>query len=362
MEYGLLGGKPKAKATKTRKTARRLQKMGTNGDVILAHINPQEAALLDVLADGEADGGGRNPRTGLRSYGMTDGESGGFGGSSGQDSNAGGVGGGPAGGNTGGGIGGNTDGGMGGQGGGYDGSTVDGRGNFSNMAQAAPAQAPVARRPMSPMINETFLGMPAQPKTYGAFAPATSIPGKVANFFNPVPGIQFGTVFDPVTAEHNPAVAGSKSQAIAEAVGIGLLGPGFGTVTRGIADQMGLLSEDQTTLATYDPDLGMVGSPTTATPSTQAPSTQAQTTDIASSSAATISPGPAPGTGFFGGAPAPSAPDHTNGSDPFTMGMRAVAVMPGTTAAAPKPVSSVEAFLQAHKLKPLSDPYFVGRS
>lgn len=350
MDYGLLGGKPKAKATKTRKTAKKLQAMGTNGDDILAHINKAEAHLLDVLADGKADGGGRNPKTGLRSYGMTDGESGGFGGSSGQDSNPGGVGGGPAGGNTGGGIGGNTDGGLGGQGGGYDGSTVDGRGNYAGMAQAAPAQAPVARRPVSPMINETFLGLPAQPKTYGAFTPATSIPGKIANFFNPVPAIEFGTVFDPVTAEHNPAVSGSLSRGIAEAVGVGLLGPGFGTISRGIADQMGLIDDDRTTLATYDPDLGMVSSPTTAAPSTQAPSTDAPTSQVASSSAAAISP--STGVGFFGGAPAPSAPDHTNGSDPFSMGMRAIASMPGTTTAAapPKPVSSVEAFLQAHRL------------
>lgn len=105
--------------TKLNKTARRLQKMGTNGDTVLAHINPQERDLLDMLSDGKLDGGGINPHTGLLSFGMTDGESGGFGGSSGQDSNPGGVGGGPAGGNTGGGIGGNTDGGQGGRDGGY---------------------------------------------------------------------------------------------------------------------------------------------------------------------------------------------------------------------------------------------------
>jgi len=95
--------------------AARLQRAGTKGDTILAHINPQEAGLLDVLADGLLDAGGRNPRTGLLSFGKSDAESG----RSGGDANAGGVGGGPAGGNTGGGIGGNTDDGTGGRSGGY---------------------------------------------------------------------------------------------------------------------------------------------------------------------------------------------------------------------------------------------------
>lgn len=102
-----------------RADAARLQKAGTHGDTVLAHVNPAEAGLLDLLADGRLDGGGRNPTTGLLSFGMSDGESGGFGGSSGNDSNPGGVGGGPAGGQTGGGIGGNTADGMGGLGGGY---------------------------------------------------------------------------------------------------------------------------------------------------------------------------------------------------------------------------------------------------
>lgn len=108
--------------------AARLQKAGTHGDTILAHINPQEAGLLDLLADGLPDGGGRNPTTGLLSFGMSDGESG-----RGDDSNPGGVGGGPAGGNTGGGIGGNTADGMGGLGGGYGGSEVNGYGGFRDQ-------------------------------------------------------------------------------------------------------------------------------------------------------------------------------------------------------------------------------------
>ena len=107
--------------------AARLQAKGQNGDTILAHINPAEARLLDQLADGLLDGGGRNPKTGLLSFGMSDAE-----GPSGHDSNPGGVGGGPAGGQTGGGIGGNTAGGLGGLGGGYDGSTVNGRGGYSD--------------------------------------------------------------------------------------------------------------------------------------------------------------------------------------------------------------------------------------
>lgn len=119
--------KQKASPRRDRADALRLQKAGTMGDTVLAHINPEEARLLDLLADGLADGGGRNPTTGLLSFGMSDGESG-----RGDDSNPGGVGGGPAGGNTGGGIGGNTAGGMGGLGGGYDGSTVDGFGNFNS--------------------------------------------------------------------------------------------------------------------------------------------------------------------------------------------------------------------------------------
>lgn len=93
--------------------AARLQKAGQHGDTVLAHINPDEARLLDYLADRKIDAP-RNPRTGLLSFGMSDAE-----GPSGHDSNPGGVGGGPAGGNTGGGIGGNTEGGQGGLSGGY---------------------------------------------------------------------------------------------------------------------------------------------------------------------------------------------------------------------------------------------------
>lgn len=108
-----------ARLNRLRKTARKLERLGTHGDTVLAHINPEERDLLDRLSDGKLDGGGVNRHTGLLSFGMADGESGGFGGSSGQDSNPGGVGGGPAGGQTGGGIGGNTSDGQGGLGGGY---------------------------------------------------------------------------------------------------------------------------------------------------------------------------------------------------------------------------------------------------
>jgi hypothetical protein len=106
--------KKKPATRRDRDDAQRLQAAGTHGDTVLAHINPQEAHLLDVLADGLADGGGHNPTSGLLSFGMSDAESGGFGGSSGNDSNPGGYGGGPAGGNTGGGLGGNTSDGSGG--------------------------------------------------------------------------------------------------------------------------------------------------------------------------------------------------------------------------------------------------------
>jgi hypothetical protein len=118
----------KAATRRDRDDALRLQAAGTHGDTVLAHINPAEARLLDQLADGLLDGGGRNPTTGLLSFGMSDGESG-----RGGDSNPGGVGGGPAGGNTGGGIGGNTADGMGGLGGGYGGSEVNGYGGFRDQ-------------------------------------------------------------------------------------------------------------------------------------------------------------------------------------------------------------------------------------
>jgi hypothetical protein len=120
-------GKLKTKASRDKADALRLQSKGRMGDTILAHINPAEARLLDQLADGLLDGGGRNPKTGLLSFGMSDSE-----GPSGHDSNPGGVGGGPAGGQTGGGIGGNTAGGLGGSGGGYDGSTVNGYGGYTD--------------------------------------------------------------------------------------------------------------------------------------------------------------------------------------------------------------------------------------
>jgi hypothetical protein len=106
--------KHKPATRRDRVDAARLQKAGQHGDTILAHINPQEAGLLDWLADQKIDAP-RNPKTGLLSFGMSDGESG----RSGGDANPGGVGGGPAGGQTGGGIGGNTDDGTGGRSGGY---------------------------------------------------------------------------------------------------------------------------------------------------------------------------------------------------------------------------------------------------
>jgi hypothetical protein len=116
-----------------KKTARALQRMGTKGDTVLAHINPREATLLDMLADGKLDGGGRNPRTGLRSYGNNDGESGrNDGRAGGPDGNPGGVGGGPVGGQTGGGIGGNTSQGLGGLGGGYGGVGETDRGQVQS--------------------------------------------------------------------------------------------------------------------------------------------------------------------------------------------------------------------------------------
>lgn len=123
-----MGGKLTRKPQTRRDAAdaARLQKAGQHGDTVLAHINPDEARLLDYLADRKIDAP-RNPKTGLLSFGMSDAE-----GPSGHDSNPGGVGGGPAGGNTGGGLGGNTEGGLGGLGGGYDGSTVDGYGNYSD--------------------------------------------------------------------------------------------------------------------------------------------------------------------------------------------------------------------------------------
>lgn len=55
---------------KTKTAAKKLQSMGTGDDTILAHINPEEAAVL------KAGGGSgkRNPRTGLLSFGGYEGE------------------------------------------------------------------------------------------------------------------------------------------------------------------------------------------------------------------------------------------------------------------------------------------------
>jgi hypothetical protein len=50
-----------------RKKAKAVQKAGTGGDKILAHINPREAAMLQATR-----GGGMNPDTGLPEYGFFD--------------------------------------------------------------------------------------------------------------------------------------------------------------------------------------------------------------------------------------------------------------------------------------------------
>jgi hypothetical protein len=50
-----------------RKKAQAVQRAGTGGDKILAHINPREAAMLQATR-----GGGMNPKTGLPEYGFFD--------------------------------------------------------------------------------------------------------------------------------------------------------------------------------------------------------------------------------------------------------------------------------------------------
>jgi len=54
---------------KAKHAAQKLQSMGTGGDTILAHINPQEAAMLKAAGGS----GKRNPKTGLLSYSFGDG-------------------------------------------------------------------------------------------------------------------------------------------------------------------------------------------------------------------------------------------------------------------------------------------------
>lgn len=55
---------------KTKAAAKHLQSMGTGGDTILAHINPEEAAMLKA-----GGGSGKpNPKTGLLSFGGYEGE------------------------------------------------------------------------------------------------------------------------------------------------------------------------------------------------------------------------------------------------------------------------------------------------
>ena len=50
---------------KAKQAAKKLQSMGQGGDTILAHINPEEAAVLKA----GGGSGNRNPRTGLLSFG-----------------------------------------------------------------------------------------------------------------------------------------------------------------------------------------------------------------------------------------------------------------------------------------------------
>lgn len=78
-----------------KKTAKALQAMGTRGDNILAHINAEEATLLDMLADGKLDGGGINPTTGLKSFGDNDDDDGNTGNTSNAGENTGGMSGAP---------------------------------------------------------------------------------------------------------------------------------------------------------------------------------------------------------------------------------------------------------------------------
>jgi len=163
-------GKLKSKPSTARDAAdaARLQKFGESGDTILAHINPAEARLLDALADGLLDGGGRNPKTGLLSFGMSDAE-----GPSGHDSNPGGVGGGPAGGQTGGGIGGNTSDGQGGLGGGYGASY-----GFDNPYGYAPEDT------LTRALQEYFT--PSVPAA-GRFSPPTKdTPGLMGSFLSQI--------------------------------------------------------------------------------------------------------------------------------------------------------------------------------
>ena len=202
-------GKLKAKPPSRRDAAdaARLQKAGTHGDTVLAHINPAEARLLDALADGLLDGGGRNPKTGLLSFGMSDGESG-----RGDDSNPGGVGGGPAGGQTGGGIGGNTEGGQGGLGGGY------GDNGYAGSANQRAAQA------LGDYYQDTYIGGllddPYAPKDTWQrvlqeyMTPSRPAPGRFAPPTKDTPGL-FGGFLNQVT----PSLMGMPAFGIAMGIG-----------------------------------------------------------------------------------------------------------------------------------------------
>lgn len=222
--------KKKPATRRDRDDARRLQRAGTHGDTVLAHINPQERDLLDLLADGLLDGGGRNPTTGLLSFGMSDGEAGGFGGSSGTDSNPGGVGGGPAGGNTGGGIGGNTDGGQGGRDGGYGGLGYSG----SRNQKAAEA--------LGDYYRDTYIhGMLDNP-----YAPKDTWQRVWQEYWNP--SIAPPGRYSPPTATH-PGIFGSFISQITPTLSVGPVGVNAFGIGMNIGGAMGRASSPATQAA-----------------------------------------------------------------------------------------------------------------
>jgi hypothetical protein len=71
---------------KTKAVAKQLQGMGQEDDTILAHINPEEAAMLKM----HGGSGKKNPKTGLLSFGYGDGIDGGYDGPAGSGANFGG--------------------------------------------------------------------------------------------------------------------------------------------------------------------------------------------------------------------------------------------------------------------------------
>lgn len=250
-----------------KKTAKALQAMGTKGDNILAHINAEEATLLDMLADGKLDGGGINPTTGLKSFGMADGESG----RSGGDANAGGVGGGPTGGQTGGGIGGNTAGGQGGLGGGYGGAGEGDRGAPSSgenvigdpergggIARSRGLQSVEALGPTGRNVNQASSVMAGRAPSWsdwGNDAIGHGAPGNFAGsrVANAIVGTLGGLVAGPIGAglaslAHNVSLGGRTMANTAPGVIGGLVAgaPGRMAATE-IADAvMGVKSYDRT--------------------------------------------------------------------------------------------------------------------